>query len=602
MQISRVYCNRADVFTPIDFNYGDDADRLNVVLGDVRRPRDKKRDSHNLGKTTLLHLLDFMMLKGLSNEHFLSKHQDRFIEFIFYIEIALNSGDFATIRRSAAYPTRIALTRHIDGHQDLAECADPDWAHVDLSTDEAIKLLDAWLDLRVLKPYDYRKAITYFLRSQGDWSDELSLQKFQIGKDLYWKPFVAHLFDFKENLIIRKYEIDEAIQKLKVKQADQQSEIQFKEEQLPGLKAELAVLQQQVDDLEEQLDSFQFDAEERRIVSELVETVETEIANLNQIIYDIRYDIRQIDNSLIHKDKFDIKKVEAIYKEAHVNFPGLLKRQYEELVTFKKSVTKERNAALKVRRATLSKEQQAAEERKGVLDRRREEQLRILRNTDTFDKFKSLQRILTVQRAELVYLVQQHSKLESMAETARLVRENERERGRIVDEMKTMVARPTAVFEKFSKTFNEYCQRVLNHEGIFFFFVNGGGNLDYEINLGLAGQKGKASSQSEGTSYKKLVCALFDLALLKTYEDAPFFHFVYHDGVFEALDDRKKIAFLELVREQTASKKIQYIMTVIASDLPRTELGKVLTFIDDEVVLRLHDDGPKGRLFKMGEF
>jgi uncharacterized protein YydD (DUF2326 family) len=40
------------------------------------------------------------------------------------------------------------------------------------------------------------------------------------------------------------------------------------------------------------------------------------------------------------------------------------------------------------------------------------------------------------------------------------------------------------------------------------------------------------------------ICALFDLALLKVYESAPFFHFVYHDGVLEGLDDRKKIAFL----------------------------------------------------------
>ncbi|WP_456854938.1 DUF2326 domain-containing protein [Bradyrhizobium sp. USDA 4501] len=46
---------------------------------------------------------------------------------------------------------------------------------------------------------------------------------------------------------------------------------------------------------------------------------------------------------------------------------------------------------------------------------------------------------------------------------------------------------------------------------------------------------------------------------------------MYHDGIFEALDDRKKLALLEVVREQTATKKTQYIMTLIASDLPRIE-------------------------------
>jgi uncharacterized protein YydD (DUF2326 family) len=150
--------------------------------------------------------------------------------------------------------------------------------------------------------------------------------------------------------------------------------------------------------------------------------------------------------------------------------------------------------------------------------------------------------------------------------------------------------------------FNGYCQRVLNHEGIFYFHVNTNGNFDYTIGLGLPGQTGKTSSQGEGTSYKKLVCALFDLALLKVYEDVGFFHFVYHDGIFEALDDRKKQALLEVVREQTSTKKTQYIMTLIASDLPRIEERSPPTFAPDEIVLRLHDDGADGRLFKMAEF
>jgi uncharacterized protein YydD (DUF2326 family) len=184
--------------------------------------------------------------------------------------------------------------------------------------------------------------------------------------------------------------------------------------------------------------------------------------------------------------------------------------------------------------------------------------------------------------------------------TARQVRESERERGRVVDEIKAMVERPTTIYENFHRIFNGYCQRVLSHEGIFYFFVNANGNFDYKIGLGLAGQTGKPSSQGEGTSYKKL--ALFDLALLKVYEDVSFFHFVYHDGIFEALDDRKKLALLEVVREQISSKKTQYIMTLIASDLPRVDQKSPPTFAQDEIVLRLHDDGSEGRLFKMAEF
>ncbi|MBX5241955.1 DUF2326 domain-containing protein [Rhizobium sp. NLR22b] len=602
MQLSRLYSNFPDIFSPIAFNHGADTNRLNVVLGEVKHPKDRKKDSHNLGKTTLLHLIDFMMLKGWSQESFLYRHRDRFADFVFYLEIALNSGGYATIRRSVAAPTRVALSRHEVADADFNDAADDTWDHLDLPIDEAIKLLDAWLDLRALKPYDYRKGITYFLRSQGDWSDELQLQKFQAGRDLHWKPFVAHLFGFNQSPIIRKYELDDLIQKLQEKQGEQQAEVQFKEEDLPKLTAELGVLQQHVEDLEAQLDAFRFDDEERRLMRDLVETIESEIAALNQQIYDARYDIGQIDSSLSHKDKFDLDEVQSIFEEAQLHFPTQLKKQYGELVEFKKKVTQERNAALRKRRKELEDELSAAEGRKATLDDQRVQRLKVLRSTDTFDKFKALQKDVSHQRAQLVYLEEQRKKLEAVVETARQVRESERDRGRVVDEIKAMLAKPTVIYERFTRIFNDYCQKVLNHEGIFFFHVNPNNNLDYKISLGLAGQKGVASSQGEGTSYKKLICALFDLALLRVYEDIPFFHFVYHDGMLEALDDRKKLAFLEVVRDQVFNKKLQYIMTVIASDLPRSDKGRVVAFADDEIVLRLDDSGLGGRLFKMAEF
>ncbi|MBB3454400.1 uncharacterized protein YydD (DUF2326 family) [Rhizobium sp. BK313] len=161
MQLSRLYSNLPDILSPIGFNHGANANRLNIVLGEVKHPRDQKKDSHNLGKTILLQLIDFLMLKGWSQESFLFRHRDRFANFVFYLEIALNTGGYATIRRSVDAPTRIALARHQDPNADFDGAPDDTWDHPDLPIDEAIKLLDAWLDLRALQPYDYRKAITY---------------------------------------------------------------------------------------------------------------------------------------------------------------------------------------------------------------------------------------------------------------------------------------------------------------------------------------------------------------------------------------------------------------------------------------------------------
>lgn len=602
MQISRIYSNRRQIFEPIDFNVGADASRLNVIVGEVRRPADRKRDSHNLGKTTLLHLIDFLMLRFLSPEFFLAKRKERFEGFVFFLEIALNAGDFATIRRGVAEPSEIWMTRHTNRGQDFTDTADDIWDHRALGLEAARELLDAWLNLRVLKPYDYRKAITYFLRSQDDWSDELQLRKFLQGKDSAWKPFVAHLFGFNNNVFVRKYELDEQIEAANQKLREQQAEVQFKEDDLPALMAEISALKQEIDGIAIQLDAFHFDAEERRLMGELVNGIEAEISAINIELYDIRYDIRQIDEALDHRDKFDLREIAQVFEETKLHFPDALKRKYEELITFNKKVTHERDVALRSRRRQLENRADELQARRGVLDADRQRSLATLRTTDTLTKFKELQKVLGEQRAQLIYRDEQRKKLELVAETARQVRELERKRGRVVDELKVLLNKQTQIVERFRGIFNHYCQQVLDHNGLFYFRLNSNHNLVYEIGLEEKGHLGKASSQSDGMSYKKLICALFDLALLKVYEDAPFFHFVYHDGVLEALDNRKKEALLKIVREQVSTGKTQYILTLIDADMPRNAAGKRQSFSKDEVILRLHDDGDAGRLFKMPEF
>ena len=368
MKISRIYSNLPNIFVPIDFNHAADTKSLNVVFGDVLKPEDRERDSHNLGKTTLLHLIEFLMLKGTSPEQFLVKHASRFEKFDFYIELALNSGEYATVRRSPRDPNVVALCKHSEGGQDMTVAADDYWDHHDLSLRDAIVLLDGWLDLRILHPYDYRKAITYFLRAQGDYEDELQLQKFRSGKDVYWKPFVAHLFGFEESTVTRKYELDDDVTELEAQFELLQSEVQYSEDDLPELNARVTTHQQSIDEVEARIDAFSFDTEERQLMTELVEQLESDIAATNEELYDVQFDIRQIRSALGHKDKFDIKDVETVFEEAKINFPGQLKHGYEDLVAFNKKVTRERDAALKKRLKTLEEKEEELLRNKSELD------------------------------------------------------------------------------------------------------------------------------------------------------------------------------------------------------------------------------------------
>lgn len=603
MQLSRFYCNRPELFGPIDFNTGAEARRLNVVFARITKPKDKNRDSHNLGKTTLIHLLDFMLIGNVAEEsHFLAKHKARFERFEFFLEIALTAGNFATIRRSPAEPSVISLKRHAESDQDLTALPDEQWDHPGMTFDQARRMLDSWLDLRVLAPWDYRKGITYFLRSQNDYQDILQIQKFMLGRDHDWKPFALHLVGMNHTAAERKYQIDQLIEDEEQRRVEKQAEVQIPETDLAKLNTQIEIRRSEITKLSGQLDRFSFAAEERRISRNLVEEVEQTISQLLNQLYNTDADIAQIESSLSRPIKFDPAEIKAIFNEAAVALPDSLMHSYEELVEFNKRLSSERNAALKKRLKDLKGERRGLQIKHEELDRQRSEYLEIIQNADTFRKYKALQRELSDQRAELIYLEMQIERLNAVAEITARIQELQRERAQRIAELQAELLRKNPTRSQIALTFNEFTMRLLDLEVDFYVTLNKLGNVEFKFDPRRPSHVGETSSLSEGKSYKQLLCALFDLALLKVYADRPFYHFVYHDGVLEGLDNRKKITFLELVREVIAGGRIQYMLSAIDTDLPRDDDDHKIPFSDDEIVLTLHDDGPSGRLFRMEEF
>lgn len=602
MQLSRLYTNRPEIFETIRFNCCVQSDKLNVVFGAITDKENLKRDSHNLGKTTLIHVIDFMFLKDIAgSSHFFETHRDRFKMLAFFLEVATNDGDFVTIRRSVSEDTKISLVRHSDGNQDHSGNDFNDWDHEELSVSAARSILDGILNLRIIEPYDYRKALTYFLRTQADYNDVLQLQKFQVGQHKFWKPFIMTLLGFDEKPVMDKYQLDSEIDDEEQAKKKKEAELQVEEHDLLRMNAEIQNLRAHLQETEDQLDRFEFSTEERRIMNELVNEIESRISEINDQLYNLTIDIRNVEKALSSKIDFKVTEIDKIFEETGVHFPDQIKKSYQDLVDFNSALSRERNAALRKRRQSLIDDQNTLRDERNEQDEKRQKFSSILHSSDTLEKFKSLQRNLSEQRAELTYLEGQYARLNAINVIETQINELKRERSKAQDAIKAQIIEGTPPEKRIARNFSTYCKRVLDHDGLFYLNQNTAGNVEFVIEL-KEKVTSNASRQGDGKSYKQMLCALFDLALLKAYEDSPFYHFVYHDGILEGLDDRKKCLYLDLVRELTGSAKFQYILSVIDADVPRDSEDKRIEFTEDEIVLRLHDGGDQGRLFKMSEF
>jgi len=601
MKLSRLYTNDAKRFTPIRFN-GITDDRLNVVFATITKPKDAKKDSHNLGKTTLIHVIDFVLLKQLTQEHFFLKHTELFTPFIFYLELLTPKGDYVTIRRSVINHSKVALKRHDVGNQNLTKASDTTWDHLDIPIERARQLLDSYLDLRTIKPWDYRKGVSYFLRTQDDYSDYFQIQKFASGKDVDWKPYLAQIIGIDANAVTKKYTCEERIEQVKTQRADRQSEVGTDEKDFTKLQNEIAIKEQELTRAAALLDTFDFREEERRITKDVVERIEQRISDINNELYNLDSDLEQMRQSLSAGATFKLETIKQIFDEAHTYLPEALYKDYDELVDFNKRVTQERNKLL--RRQIKDRETQRAilDAEANRLNGERVQSLSLLRSASTFDKFKGLQKEFAKQQGGYNYLIEQRARLQKVIELSRQLRDFERDRDDAAATLKDAVDAPTKRQQEIAVEFNSLVKRVLDLDGVFFPRINTIGNIEFRIETRARDNAAKLSSQSEGTSYKKLLCALFDLAILRVYAKEAFYHFVYHDGILEALDFRKKRRILEVLRETSTKFKIQCIITAIDDDVPRDEKGEKIPFPENEIILRLHDAGQSGRLFKMREF
>ena len=186
--------------------------RFNVVLGEITNVDNLDIDSHNLGKSTLISLIDFMLLKELKSNHFLKK--EVFKDYIFFLEIKLNNGEYVTIKRPVNPNTKISLVKHDKEDLDGRELGK--WDYVDLSLGAKDKrenpkeILNNWLGFDVMKNVEYRKISGYFLRTQEDYIDIFKLQKYK-GKDVDWKPALFELLGFNDEHMLNKYLIEKEI-------------------------------------------------------------------------------------------------------------------------------------------------------------------------------------------------------------------------------------------------------------------------------------------------------------------------------------------------------------------------------------------------------
>ncbi|WP_210405936.1 DUF2326 domain-containing protein [Micromonospora sp. MH33] len=579
----------------MEFNGG-----LSAVLAEIRVPANRLLDTHNLGKTTLAELIDFCLLKGKSSSFFLFKHKSLFEKLTFFLEVQLPTGDHLTIGRPVEPGSKIHFKRSKSSIEDVTALGSSDWDHVGLPFDRAKLLLDGMLGIDALRPWGFRKLVGYLIRSQRDYLDVFQLGKFS-GKHQDWKPFVAHLIGMDSGPVIELYKKREELAATTSDLATLTREWNGEDVDPSVLDGLISVKRRDIDAKTATLASFNFQEEDTRATSELIERTEAQIAALNEESYRLGQLTQRIIESLEEEQVlFRPRDAEILFREAGVLLGDQIKREYEQLVAFNRAITDERREALQEQFAESQARLVEIRKELETLNLRRAQSLEFLRNSDSLDKYKSLSLELTNLQGELSVLESKRAAAARLVDLRRQQRTLAEEFGHLETAVETQIEEigrdEESRFGRLRRYFTEIIYEVLGQNAIIAIRMNSQGGLDFTAEF--IGNAGIATSGDRGTSYRKLLCIAFDLAFLRTYLDVPFPRFVYHDGALEQLEPRKREKLIGVFRKY-ASLGLQPIISLLDSDLPLPLGSGPQTLIPEDVIVTLHDEGQDGRLFKM---
>jgi uncharacterized protein YydD (DUF2326 family) len=372
-------------------------------------------------------------------------------------------------------------------------------------------------------------------------------------------------------------------------------------EDISKIEGILLLKQQEAEKKQKLLDAFDFRAQDKHQTKQLVDNIDERIASLNAERYSLNQNRKKILASL-EEDQilFNPDEAQKLFEEAGVLFKGQIKKDFQQLIAFNKAITDERRVYLQEERAEVEAELKRVNAELNVLGKKRSDTLSFLSGTDVFSKYKQVSDEMVTLRSDITSLERQRGFLHRLQELRTDIRALAEERGHLQTGIEADVEKQnsdkTSLFSTIRLFFNEIVEEVINRKALLSVSPNQLGHLEFKAEI--LDESGNATSADLGHTYRKLLCIAFDMAVLRAHLDDKFPRFVYHDGVFESLDDRKKENLLAVIRRYS-NFEIQTVITLIDSDLPARDEKNGSVFDENEIVLTLHDESERGRLFKM---
>lgn len=562
---------------------------LNILLADKSEGANDRQSRNGAGKTSFVELVHFLFGADVRKESIF--RSEPLTEWTFDVAFDI-AGEAIGAARSGAKPSRVLVNGAVENWP-IAPQFDEAAGHSELSNEQwKANLGRLWFGLPLaggdeserFQP-SFRSLFSYFARRQLNGGFQQPMQHSAMQQTWDQQVSICYLLGLDWTIPGKFQELrgqEKVAQELR--KAAKSGDLGRYFGKAADLRTRLTIAEVRAVRLREQLASFEVVPEYRDLERE-ANTITREIDALNvENIMDGDL-LQQLRASLDEEGAPDLGDITKLYAEAGVVLPSMVRRRFDEVERFHRSIIENRrthlNAEINSAEARIAGRHQRTADR----DRRRRQIMNVLRSGGALEHYTNLREEAGRAEAEVEGLRQRLETAERIESTKA---ELDIERANLTKSLRDDLHERSDILREAILTFEALSESLYEKAGSLTIAETGGGP---QFDVHIDGQR------SKGITNMQIFC--FDLMLTEIslkHGRGP--GFLLHDShLFDGVDERQVVKALQLGAERAEAAGFQYIVTMNSDILPQGGFRSGFKIGDHVLQTKLTDATDTGGLF-----
>ena len=562
---------------------------LNILLADKSEGANDRQSRNGAGKTSFVELVHFLFGADVRKESIF--RSEVLTEWTFDVPVDVAREEISAAR-SGAKPSRLLINGAVEDWP-IAPQFDEAAGHFELSNEQwKANLGKLWFSLPLsagdenerFQP-SFRSLFSYFARRQLSGGFQQPMQHSTMQQTWDQQVSICYLLGLDWTIPGKFQELrgqEKVAQELR--KAAKSGDLGRYFGKAADLRTRLTIAEARAIRLREQLTSFEVVPEYKELEREAnVITREIDALNVDNVMDgDL---LQQLRASLGEEGAPDLGDVTKLYAEAGVVLPDMVRRRFDDVERFHRSIIENRrahlNAEITSAEARIVERDQLTAER----DRRRRQIMNVLSSGGALEHYTNLREEAGRAEAEVEGLRQRLETAERIESTKA---ELDIERANLTKALRDDLHERNDILREAILTFEALSESLYEKAGSLTIAETGGGP---QFDVHIDGQR------SKGITNMQIFC--FDLMLTEIslkHGRGP--GFLLHDShLFDGVDERQVAKALQLGAERAEAAGFQYIVTMNSDVLPQEGFRPGFKIRDHVLETKLTDATDTGGLF-----